>query len=123
MRTSSIVGISVGAGLLLVAGMGIFVYRACSSLVEQREEGGVKLAADLSPSARAVIERQHLVKDGEKTVAYYDATLSLDGTDVFLLTDRRVVHALNGRVQAIDLERVTSVDHSEGGVMGETILV
>jgi hypothetical protein len=124
MKSSALViVIAVGLGLAVFAGMSVFMYRSCASLADSGDASGVKLGEDIPPYARALFVEHKLLSPGEKPVAFYDVTISLDGTDFFLLTNRRVLHDTAGRVQAIALDRVDSIDHREGGIEGDIIVV
>lgn len=76
-------------------------------------EGGVMLAHNLDEESHAQIESYDILDDDENVVAYYDATLSLDGTDTAILTDKRVISHFNGKNTAILLRDIKRIDHHE----------
>jgi hypothetical protein len=122
-KAARIVLITVGLALGIVVGGGILTYRACATLVDSGDRGGVKLAADLPPYAQRIVADRKLLLDGEKLVAFYDETISLDGSELFMLTDRRLVHIAGGRTQSIPLDQIEAIDKKESGIEGETLLV
>ena len=60
-------------------------------------EGGVKLSNEMENYATEYIEDNEILEDGEKIVAYYDVTVSMDGSEAAILTNRRVIYHKNGK--------------------------
>ncbi len=81
--------------------------------------GGVEV-----PNQMSAGDREHaaaVLKPGESVRAYYDATISLDGTEIAMVTDQRVVYVLDKNVTEIPLADVTDVVHSSDTISGDVI--
>jgi hypothetical protein len=74
-------------------------------------EGGVKLANEMDEYALAYLEEHRLLNSGESLVAYYDATLVMDGTEAIILTDQRIIHHRAPRTTTTDLRQVADIRH------------
>lgn len=86
-------------------------------------ESGVKLGNEMDPYALAYLERHDLLAPGEEVRAYYDATMSMDGTEAAILTDRRLLYHKDGRTTALALSEVAEVRHRDEGWVGDVIEV
>lgn len=84
-------------------------------------EGGTRFANNMEPYALDYIREHGLLEPGESIVAYNDASLSLDGSEAALLTDRRIVYHFHGQTTALALADVERVEHIDQGVLGEAI--
>ncbi len=82
-------------------------------------EGGVEVPNKMSADDRAHAAR--VLKAGEQVRAFYDATISLDGSEIAMVTDQRVVYVLDGNVTEIALADVTDVVRSEDALTGDII--
>lgn len=96
---------------LLVIGSSL----ACGS----SSSGGVEIPNQMSSEDRAHVGP--VLRPGEQVRAYYDATISLDGTEMAFVTDQRVVYVLDGNVTEIALADVTEIVRSEDGLSGDII--
>lgn len=83
---------------------------ACSGL---SRESGVCLPNKLDKQAWSYIEDKGLVSPGENVLAYYDATVSLDGSEIALLTDQRAIYHLDGRTTSLPWSEVTAIERVE----------
>lgn len=83
---------------------------ACAGL---DRESGVCLPNQLDETARGYIRDKALVEDGENVRAYYDATVSLDGSEIALLTDKRIVYFNQGVTTAFALAEVETIERNE----------
>lgn len=81
--------------------------------------GGVEVPNQMSASDRE--HAANVLKPGESVRAYYDATISLDGTEFAMVTDQRVVYVLDKNVTEIALADVTDVVHTTEGIAGDII--
>jgi hypothetical protein len=97
----------------VIAIVGLFVW------IGSKPEAGVKLANEMEPYALSYIEKQQLLEPGETLLAYYDATMSMDGSEAAILTDRRVLYHKSGRTTALALKDVERIDHREEGLAGD----
>lgn len=84
-------------------------------------EGGVKLANQMDGYALEYIRSHDLLMPSEELVAYYDATLKMDGTEAALLTTQRVLYHKDGRTDAIDLCAIEDVEHHTEALTGDYI--
>ncbi|MEM9189455.1 MAG: hypothetical protein AAGF12_09785 [Myxococcota bacterium] len=82
-------------------------------------QGGVRYANTMEAYAIEYLADHRILEPGESVVAYYDATISLDGTEAAVLTNRRVLwHSEVTGTTAIVLEDVTNVRHYSDPVLG-----
>lgn len=103
------------AGAALLIGAGVLAARGCMRLADG-PEGGVVVGMPLPPHAVAALMKHQLLEPGERPLAYYDATISLDGSDLSVLTNRRVIRLEEGRKTAWPWSEVTAVDHANDGL-------
>lgn len=89
----------------------------------QMEPGGVMLGAQITEAKRAKLVERGLCHEGDELVAYYDGSLSLDMSEVSILTTDQLVYAKGALVTAIPLASVASIDHRVEGVIGDVIEV
>jgi|GEM_PF-2047343 len=82
-------------------------------------EGGVKLANEMDEYALAYLQEHRLVQDDESLVAYYDATLSMNGSEAIILTDRRIIHHRAPRTTAVELRNVENIHHRTETLSGD----
>jgi hypothetical protein len=80
---------------------------ACAGL--DREQG-VVLPSQLDAISLGYIEQHHLLEEGESVRCYYDDTMSLDGSVITLVTDRRLIRWEQGRITALALADVATID-------------
>jgi hypothetical protein len=107
-----------GLALAAMLGMG-----ACIALLASGPESGVKLPHEMDQYALDYLAEHQLLEPGEELRAYYDATLSMDGTEAAILTDRRVMYHRDGATTAIGLADIVEVDHRQEGIIGDVIEV
>src|SRR3954466_16300161 len=74
-------------------------------------ESGVKMANEMDAYALEYLDKHKILNRGEKLLAYYDATISMNGTEAAILTDERVIAHKNGRDVSIPLRPVPEVRH------------
>ena len=84
-------------------------------------EGGVRLANELEEYAIQHMEENSLLQAGEEVLAYYDVTISLDGSEAAILTDRRVLYFNRGRTTSIDLAEIANIGHRYENLIGDVI--
>ena len=88
------------------------------------DEGGVTVSNNMEKYAIEYIEANQLLEEGEKIIAYYDYTISLDGTESVMLTDNRLLyHNAETYDSSVLLENITTIDHREEGLIGHIIEV
>jgi len=107
-----------GMTLAAILGMG-----ACIAFFATGPESGVKLPHEMDQYALDYLAEHQLLEPGEELRAYYDATVSMDGTEAAILTDRRVMHHSEGATTSIYLTDIVEVDHRQEGLIGDVIEV
>ena len=95
----------------------------CGALLITAPEGGVRMGNEMDAYAVRYIDEHELLEPGEEVVAYYDATLEMSGKEAAILTDRRVMYHKNGRTDAIFLDQITRLRHTQDGLTGDVITV
>jgi hypothetical protein len=109
--------------LLAVVGIGavfgmVSIARFCGSAAEA---GGVRVSNDIPASALRRLDEKKLLGPGEKVLAYYDATLSGDGSEIAMVTSERLVYLKERRTTALALADIEDVKHHEESLIGEVI--
>ncbi len=84
-------------------------------------EGGVKLAHEMDPYATEYLQKHNILEADEQLIAYYDATISMDGTEAAILTNRRLIHHIGGKTASVLLEKVEDIRHRTEGLQGDII--
>jgi hypothetical protein len=82
-------------------------------------EGGVKLANEMDAYALDYLADHHILETDERIIAYYDATLSMDGSEAIILTDQRLMHHRNSRTSAVLLTDIEDVYHHREAFIGD----
>ncbi len=83
-----ILGVLIGGAILGVIGLMVFVF-VFPTLSE------VKNGSDLDEYAIIYLEDHDLIQEGEVVLLYFDHTLSDDGTEASILTDKRIIYHCN----------------------------
>ena len=111
----------IGCGSLVfvtVAGM-----VGCVVWLGSGPDSGVKLANEMDQYAVEYLDEHDLLEEGEVVKAYYDATISMDGTEAAILTDRRILYHRNNSTIEVALEDIVEVDHRNESLVGDVIEV
>ena len=88
------------------------------------DEGGVTASNNMEKYAIEYIEANQLLEEGEKIIAYYDYTISLDGTESVILTDNRLLyHNAETFDSSMLLENISTIDYREESLIGHIIEV
>lgn len=112
-------GLLIGCGglaavaLAAIVGLGVWIMSA--------PEGGVKLANEMDPYALDYIAEHNLLDADEELIAYYDATISMDGTEAALLTTSRVVYHNGGDTTSIPIKDIENINHRYESLIGDVI--
>ncbi len=85
--------------------------------------GGLRLGPTMEPYAQNIIEEKQLLQKGETLKAYYDATISLDGSDAIVLTNQRVFRYFEGQVTSIKLKELDRIRLVNRHFLGATVLL
>ena len=86
-------------------------------------EGGVRLSNDMGQYALDYLSSHQLLESGEELVAYYDATISLDGTEAAILTTKRIIYHKGGRSESIDLSDIEDIRHTKEVLIGDVFVI
>jgi hypothetical protein len=84
-------------------------------------ESGVKLGNEMDPYALQYLENKRILSPDEELVAYYDATMDMDGTEAAILTTKRVVYHNGGANYEIDLSDIGDIRHRKETLIGDVI--
>ena len=123
--TSPVVWVLVAMGLMTVLGgllgtcgvvVGLFALGA-----SQDQPSGVVLGAQVPETTVKALEAKNLLKPDETLLAYHDATIRLDMSEVTLVTSSRVVYAKGETAAAMALVDVTRITHHTEGILGDII--
>lgn len=110
-----LIGCGVVAGVACLAAAVFFVWLAMTP------EAGVKLANEVDSYAIDYLKKHGMLGEGEEVLAYYDATLSMNGTEAAILTDLRVMYHREGRTTSISLDEIEGIEHRKEGLVGDII--
>ncbi|MFW9998467.1 MAG: PH domain-containing protein [Candidatus Odinarchaeota archaeon] len=111
-----IVGAVMGL-VCLVGFIGFMVWLATSP------EGGVTMGNEIETYALEYIAEHNLVRESEDIIAYYDATIALDGSEAAILTTERVIYHKDDRTTWIELKDIEDIQHRNEGLVGDIIEV
>ena len=95
-------------GVGFVVGLAVVIF--VRGFLFNFDEGGVRLEGQMEAYAEEYLDQNSLLKPGEKILAYYDYTVTLDGTEAGVLPDQRVFYYYNGSIsQEIRLKNITKI--------------
>jgi hypothetical protein len=106
--------------LSAVLALGLLTCLACGT--DLSRESGVLLPNQMDDITNGQLAEAGLLEAGEELRAWYDNTVSLDGTELYVVTDRRLVSHIGGNTTALPLAEIESVERVDD-VLGEAILV
>jgi hypothetical protein len=69
------------------------------------------------------IAEHGLLSPGEELLAYYDATMAMDGTEAAIVTTDRVIYHKPGKTSAIRFEDIEEVRHRYETLTGDVLEV
>lgn len=82
------------------------------------------MANQMEDYAIAYFEANPVLEEDEQLVAYYDITMSLDGSDAIILTDRRLIHHKTDREDVtVELVNIVDFTHTDDSIMGDVFQV
>jgi len=82
-------------------------------------ESGVKLGNEMDRYALDYIDEHGLLRPGEIILAYYDATVAMDGTEAAILTNDRVIYHKQGNTTEILIGDIEDIRHRNETLMGD----
>ena len=83
--------------------------------------GGVRLPNDMEDYALEYLDEHKILEDSEELLAYYDVTMSLDGSEAAILTTKRVIYYKSGRSSAINLDEIEDIRHRKETIIGDIL--
>lgn len=86
-------------------------------------ESGVKLGNEIDSYALKHLESRKLLNPGEEVLAYYDATLAMDGSEAAILTTDRILYFKEDRTTSFRLADVQDVRHRYETLTGDILEV
>jgi hypothetical protein len=104
-------------GVSCLLGMFAFV-RFCA---RANDASGVRASNEVPATALERLERDKVLEPGETIVAYYDATIGGDGSEVAMITSDRLVYRKSGRTTALKLAEIADVRHHQEPLTGDVI--
>ncbi len=110
-------GLGVPVGGLAIAVIGFVMFFSLGP------EGGVRVTSTMEPYAKEYLETKRLLEADEKVIAYYDATITLKGTEAAILTDQRVIYHRPGGTTSLPLQQVARIEHEEQNMIGDVIRI
>lgn len=106
---------------LSLAGLVLFLGLALGS--DGGNQSGTVMGPQMDAYAVQYLADHNILQPGEQVLVYFDYTISLDGSESALVTDRRVIYDKAGNTTSIDLIDIASVETSESPLMGHVINV
>jgi len=112
-------GLLIGCGVVAVLvalgmlGIGIWLFTG--------PEGGVKLGNEMDRYALDYIAEHQLLEPGEKVLAYYDVTISMNGEEAAILTPTRVLYHNHRETTSIDLADIVDIRHRKEPLIGDIL--
>jgi len=116
-RKPFLISCGVAAAVVVAIAVGLIIWFASGP------QGGVLMSNEMEEYALEYIEQHNLLNDTESLIAYYDVTVSLDGSEAAILTTERVIYHKDGRTVSIDLKDVDDVQHRYDNISGDIIEV
>ncbi len=102
--------LKIGA-LSLVGIVGLFFTISFVHYALTGKEGGVRLQNNMEAYAVNYIADHKILNRSEEIIAYYDVTLSLNGTESAILTTERIIYHKDGLDDFIRLDDVIEIKH------------
>ncbi|WP_432663684.1 hypothetical protein R9X47_24265 [Wukongibacter baidiensis] len=110
-----LIGCGAIFGIIILAVILFFVW------IAGQPEGGVLFSNEIEEYALEYIKEHNILNNTEELIAYYDCTLSLDGTEAALLTNERIIYHKKGSTNALNLIDVVDVKHRYEDIDGDII--
>ena len=111
----------IGCGVVMLVATALVIWLAI--WLFSGPEGGVKLANQMDEYALEYLDEHEVLGADEELIAYYDVTVSMDGTEAAILTTKRVVYLKAGMETAIALDEIEDVNHRYERFIGDVIEV
>ncbi len=115
--------IIAGAAVLLGTCGGGLAFCAYTLGGDDGKEMGVTMGTQVTETTLADLRKRGLLREDEVLVVFYDATVSLDMSELAVLTNKRVMTTKAKAVASIDLADVATARHTTEGIIGDVIEV
>lgn len=116
MRKSLKIGCGIGLSIIVLTVVA-FIW------LSMGPESGVKLGNEMDEYAIKHISDNKLLMPNEELIAYYDVTISMDGSESAIITNMRIIYFKNGKTTYFDLDNIRNIDHRYGNFTGDIIEV
>ena len=109
----------IGCGALA----GVFAILVISGFVwlMTLPEGGVRLPNEMEEYAIQYLDEHGILEPGEELLAYYDDSLSLNGSEATILTTKRLIYHNGGKNDVILLVYIDDIKYRDEGFMERNI--
>jgi len=105
-------GTLLGIFLILIVVVGIWLFTG--------PEGGVRVPNDMEAYALEYLDENKILEDSEELLAYYDVTLSCNGSEAAILTTKRLIYHVKDRNDiTMDLGDVEDIRHRQESFIGD----
>lgn len=111
------IAVSIGVLLCIIGGAAAIFWLITSP------EGGVRMSNEMEQYALDYIAEHNLLRETEEIIAYFDVTISLNGSEAAILTTERVIYHKGDRTTSIDLKDIGDIEHRYEGIIGDIIEV
>jgi hypothetical protein len=118
LKGSSGMGVLKAIGIVLAVAIAAFIIWIFTL---PEGGGGVKMANEMDAYALEYLEKHKLLNDSEQLLSYYDATLSMNGSEAAILTTERVMYHKNKRTPAVYLKDIKDIQHRYEKFYGDII--
>ena len=109
----------IGCGSALV--IGILLLGGCCIWMFSLPEGGVRLKNQMEPYAEKYLKDNNVLPEGSELIAYYDSTISCDGSESAILTKKKVIYNRNGKNNTIELKDIKDIKFRKEVLIGDVI--
>lgn len=124
-RTSPVLWVLAAMGLMALLGGLLGTCGVVAGLMalgaSSNDTSGVILGAQVPDKTVDALIEKKLLGPNEKLLAYHDATVALDMSEVTFITTTRVVHAKDKTVATMDFRDVTKITARSEGIIGDVM--
>lgn len=110
-------GLGLPAGAITATTLGLLI------AIGTGPAGGVRVTSNLEPYATAYLRNHDLIAADETVIAYYDATIALNGSEAAILTDRRLIYHRPSHTTSLPLDQIAHIHHETDNWIGDIIQV
>jgi len=97
---------------------------ACDGCISAlSREGGVLVSNQIDNESHQQIQKNALLNEGEEALVYYDVTISLDGSESYLITNTHIKHYRDGRTSKMALKDIQTIVHQDLSLEGDRITI